>query len=538
MVAILAVCALSATLCLLYVYGPTPINGADDYIYYNLARDLLLPGGFHIVAKAGVLAQQFILLYGIALFYYILGVSGFSSSIFGILSVALTSVALYKVGSVYYGRDAGILAAFFYSFSPLPAIYGPVVGDNTPMALIITLAVMLMVMGRRDEGTLKGATYTFLSGFCGVIGMLVTSQSIIILPLLCLMLLYYIARPAVRRKASASIIAALPFAAGMAAAACVVAAAGYLSGNGPLYIFTLNSGIYASNGSSAPQIQNYLEWLFPYGIVAKVTAGAADIVAAPSLQSLGQLLYGIITLDPSQPFLYEAGFFGYAGIISAAYLLARRQRHLALPALWLLTTLLYLSYGTVSLSSYISIGYAYPRFGLIYEPALAMLIGFGVAAFLRVRRNGLLGSAMRGFCYGLVIILFLNSLSLIKYVNTSQYVDVVPLRQIGAYIDTLPAGSVVYDNGIPIDAYVTRSIRVVRLPPQFYQSNCSAITPGTYIVIPQNISLQESCMLETVFSPHGNTTLMGYYGIFLNATFQQPYNLRLYYYSGLHIPQG
>jgi len=527
--ALAAVMVLATSLSLIFFYGPSPINGADNYLYTDFGYYLSI-GNFRQVAQWGVLAQQYILDAGIALFFVLLGPSRFSASLFGVLCFLLTIFVLYKMGTLLYNKKAGLLAAFFYSFMPVAVVNSSYVGDNGPMALFATLTVFFLAKAIKVRGKKQRTNYA-LSGFFGLIILLTTSQGVIILIVPAIVLLAYI----IKNRNADSITNLLYFVGGLFAAFAIIAALGFAAGSNPLYIFTLNSQIYSTTSSPQTNFSTYINYLFPFSAVSNLNIIFSMMHTHSGIISI--LKYLKNWLFNASAFYYitwqTVGLSGYVVVLAAIYLFVRHRLSFWLPGLWLISTMLYLSYGTVSITRYIPIGYAYLRFVLLFMPAVALIIGMAAADILDFGKENARNKSINGTTkvvkYMLIaalavitIVLFANSVLAIRYIELSQYNWVYNLLAIGRYVSTLPSNTIIYSN-YPIFEYSGFSHIV-----NFIPSNCSYIEKGSYVVINYNESYASKCSLVEVLHPVVPEYLHKY-DMFTIAAWGTYYNTTLYY---------
>ncbi|MGI0141038.1 MAG: ArnT family glycosyltransferase [Candidatus Micrarchaeales archaeon] len=535
--ALILVMLLGLFLSMYFYYGPSPINGADNYIYTDMAYNLY-QGHFAAVAGGGVLAQQYLLEAGIALFYALLSPSILSSSLFGVLCFLLTMLVIYKIGSSLYNRKAGLLSAFFYSFNPIAVVNSAYVGDNGPMALIVSLCVLFLVLATRKNSKHKQIYYA-LAGFFGLIGILTTVQSIIILFFAAIILIaYWIKSRTISYARNIGF-----FVLGIAIALLVIVGLALFGGHGPFYILTLNSNIYSSVSGSVPQFNSYINWLFSFDLTRYANAIYGMFAGGQSYSSIASYIYSSLTtgfLTP-QNFQYwsnqSSGLFAYFAIAGIIYLLLKRNMRFLIPALWFGSTLLYLGYGTTSITEYVPIEFAYVRLMLIFLPALALIIGFAATDVFEIGINGaknrivallhrLLHDLLSLVLIGAIALLFANSLLIIQYINVSQYVYTYPLVQMGQFIATIPQDAVIYTN--PIMSSIYDSYKHVYLSYQTsWAENCTNLNGQEYLITSINETFASNCNLTVAYAP---PALLGYekYNLFQNPSFGLFTNLVVY----------
>ncbi len=535
-VALALVLLLGLFLSLYFFYGPSPINGADNYLYTDFGHYLSV-GNFRMVAHNGVLAQQYILDAGIALFFVLLSPSRLSASLFGVVCFLLTIFLLFKMGELLYNKKAGLLAAFLYSFSPMAVINSSYVGDNGPMALFVTLCVYCLAIAIKERKNDRSNKYYMLCGFFGLISILTTSQGIIILVVPIIALAFYAIK--FRDLGSAFNIGYFGF--GLIIAFAVIAALGVAGGFGPFYIFTLNSDIYGSTPWAHPQFQEYIIYVFPFGVLDNASRIAGVIHATGSFSAAGAFAWKWLFDAGSfnYPFYQTIGLFGYFGVLSALYLLLRRSNKLWLPVLWFVATLLYLSYGTVSITRYAPIGYSYSRFALMFLPALTLIIAFAIADAMdfgrdmeRKKRGADAGriKAVRYILVAVVAIgvavLFANSILAIRFVDLSQYEYVAPLIETANFINSLPTNATIYVYMTPVWEYTNFS----RNLPSFDPGSCNSIVTPSYVIEQYNETLAARCDLKPIFRVYQQQGFSSY-NLFNDSSFGTYYNTTVYFHG-------
>ncbi|MDE1855357.1 MAG: glycosyltransferase family 39 protein [Candidatus Micrarchaeota archaeon] len=499
-VALVLIILLGVFLAYLFYYGPSTANVSDNFLYADYAHQIYV-GHAGSLPSNDVLAQQYLLLAGIAAFYAAFGVaSPFTASLFGVLCFALTIAIIYKIGALLYGRGAGLVSALVYSFNPVAVINASYVGDNGPMALFASACVLFLILGMQEKRVARSGTYFLLSGFSAMIGVLVTVQSAEILVFVAPFALFY----AIREKSTASLLNIGLFALGIAIAVACTALVEFSIGNPPLLVFSLNYNAYSAGAGHTPQIGNYTRWLFPAN-------PASQLNPAQAAYSSGM----------------SSGLYGYAALLGAVYLLFRRNFRFFVPAFWSVSTLLYMGYGSLSLLDYVPISYSRVRFMLIFIPALALIIGFSLldmAEILRKNRLKILGLLLPGL---IVIALFINSAGIIQFVGLSQYKHTYQLSQTGSFLLGLPADVPVYGNIEPLDVYAHYKPNFVEseydfFPPFYFGSNCSMLA------VP-NASVAKICGLREAFASSQPPAYLDAYRLFDNDSFRIYENITVYY---------
>ena len=138
---LITVIAFGVYLNLAFFYGPSWINGSDNYLYTSFAYSLV---NGHSVACNIVDCVSYTVIAGTAIFFALFGYSIFVSSFFGIFCYVLTIIVIYLIGKRVYSKKAGLISGFLYSIFPLVLSQSSNVGDDIPMVLLISLSVYLI----------------------------------------------------------------------------------------------------------------------------------------------------------------------------------------------------------------------------------------------------------------------------------------------------------------------------------------------------------------------------------------------------------
>lgn len=351
-IALVAILAGSYALTAMFFYGPGVLSGYDSFIYAQFAVTIA-HGGYYGLSKAGPLATVYLFLSEVAIFYRLLGMNPYSGMLADYLLLALSTVGVYLIGRSLYGKIAGLLAALVYAFLPFNIIDAASLGVNIPLGAVTIFAVLFSVLGYKSRlSAYKSSAFFSLSGLFLMLAAVTMVEGLIIAVVLLPVLLYsiYASRGAARLASPAA------FLGGALAGLGIIALFGLLAGGGPLNVFTVNLAWYGNTSispHSAPGAALFIDYLgvmFPFAIKGRYGSGLF-----------------------SQ--FYTSGIVFYLAAASGAYMLLRRRiKPLALPAAWIVLPLLYLSFGTMSISGYVGISFI-ARLVSIAFPGAALAIG-------------------------------------------------------------------------------------------------------------------------------------------------------------------
>ncbi len=494
-IALIALLVFSVFMEVYFFYGPSQINAADNFLYTKIARGVIDNGVSTLQYGGSVFKSEYFLIFGISAFYSLMGKSVLSFAMFGIVTFAGTVLLVYLIGKELYGRKSAMMAALLYSFYPMAVIYGANVSDTGPMAFFAALSVFLMVLAykrasqaprQRGRRAPSSVPLYILSGIIATIGLLVTAEGVVIL----VPIAGFLAAAAFYNRDFSPLKGlGYVFLGVIAGLGIIMLTSAAITGS-PLHALSAISGLYTSISNTHGNLMSYLSTMMPYSLSSPITP---------------------VNYNPDN---YLSGYFMYAAILAAAYLIIRKDKGSMLPVMWFLAALLYLSYGTMSLFKYNIIQFA-TRYAMLFGPAMALLIGRGVINFIglpihRRKRADYKFAAKLIISIALVALLFAQSVYLIWYLSASEYVSVQPLAQIGNYINSLPAGtSITKPYNVYLSAYVDNGYNITSV----VVVNSSKVDNGTYVVagnptgFPQECGIGSISGLDEVFAPAAANTI-------------------------------
>ncbi len=494
---LLLLCAVSVALTLSFYYGPDPSYAPNGYLYVVDAHTLALPGGAaSILMYDATLGPRFIMIGAITLFTHLFGARRLSEVMFDVVCFVGTDILIFLLGAELYSRRAGLIGALLYSFFPLVVFDAFGVGDDAPMAFFAALSVFLFLVALRQMARPRRRILLALSGFIPVIGFMVTPEEVLVLPVL--FALFVIYRKSVKRADLFAFFLAIAF------AILIMAFISVVLSNSPLTIYKSNSASISdfcvnigSCGNYSPVFM-YLNDMLPGG-VSSFNQLMAYLHVNSSIGPIG-------SYDSTSHYYY--GFFFYAALIAAAYLVLRREKKALVLGVWSVLLLLYLFFGTTSLTHYTDgVWYPLPRYTLIVWPALMLIIGCAMDSLMTSveknrRRRRKTAVALRGAVYLVLAVflaaLFVQSFNSVRTLGYQQYGQVYELIEAGNYVNQLPYNATVYSGyNMPVQAYTNMQDSIYAV---YSQPKCSDLANDSYLVLPRNGTFAALCGLEPVYS--------------------------------------
>jgi len=142
------------------------IDSSDSLAYtkfaYNLNKGQLTLDGGHSAFRLGIL-------FPVSILYSIFGVNEFSSNIL-ILIISLSSIILmYKFGKLLFNEKTGLMGAFLLSFFPLDVVFSTKLMTDLPAAFFVALSVYFFLKSEKLNKSLRSNLYLIFSGlFLGI----------------------------------------------------------------------------------------------------------------------------------------------------------------------------------------------------------------------------------------------------------------------------------------------------------------------------------------------------------------------------------
>lgn len=309
------------------------IGTSDDLSYssysYNVDKGIYKDSTLTLAVRIGII-------YATALSYSIFGVNDFSSVLFILLTSLGSIILIFYFGKLLFGENVGLLAAFLLSFFPLDVYYSTRLLTDLPSAFFMALGVYFFLYSEIKHKKWYGTGY-FLSGIFIGIGYLIKETAVLIVLFFIVYVIYN------RRIKKAHFFVALGF----------------------LVIFAVEMLIfYAFAGDPFFRIfasQKYL---------TKAVIESYDYFGRLSFP-LGLLHYPYMFLTDNL-----ISYFYIFIFIAICYCLVYKKREAYNMLFWLFPLLLYLSFGSSSISQYIPFNATSRYLSIITIPGILLLSFF------------------------------------------------------------------------------------------------------------------------------------------------------------------
>jgi len=281
-------------------------------------------------------ASRIGLLYPVSILYKNFGVNEFSSNILVLLLSLSSIVLIYKFGKLLFNEKVGLLSAFLLSFFPLDVVYSTRLMTDLPSAFFVALAVYLFLKSEKTNKNPASNTYCFFSGLSLGIAYLIREFSLLIG-------LFFIIYIAYHKKIKISY---------------------FLIALGFVLMISVESFYF---------LQETGDPLFRYTIMSSKWT---DMIVETNMYGRGNLPFSLFhyphiiftdnLLGLFYPFIFIAIF----------YLIANRKKEAYNLLFWFIPLLLYISFGSVSITRYLPIPATSRYLFMITIPGILLLSSF------------------------------------------------------------------------------------------------------------------------------------------------------------------
>ena len=466
----------------------------DDFEYVAFAPNILA-GNFS--ENLNVFSIRLLDDYPMAFMIGLLGYNNIAAGMYDLVCYALAIPVVFLLARRFHSPEAGLISAFLFAIYPSSLKWNTTPSPMLPLVLLISLSVLLYVYGRDRDSVILYS----LSGFVGFAATSVNPLAFLYI----LMLSLAIIAETIMVKARHLKFRSKPYFYFIGLLTCLTAfgITNIFLANGVPYYNLLFTNRYYSNAGGFDEIfytntnlYFYIGGYFPYGF-SSVVYNAALFNIGRVFDGLRQIYFGIFSVGNIIP--NDVGLFPYFALIGGAAL-AYKKRRAAYPALlWSVFLLLYMEFGSMSLTHYFPI-YKLMRFAMVAEVPILIVLGIAIAELARANwKKHNIGIILAVL---LLAALFLTSIPLDYYYyimnKNSMYYNIAAAsmlknisssRSINVYAPTLDT--------VYMDYYLGYSKNVTMINygngnyGTIYLPNCNQIANGSYVVIPNTVSINE-----------------------------------------------
>ncbi|MDE1824532.1 MAG: glycosyltransferase family 39 protein [Candidatus Micrarchaeota archaeon] len=476
----------------------------DDFDYPQYAPSILA-GTF--AQDYSIFSLRLAMIFPLAFFIKLFGYNDIGAGAYTLICYLLSIALAFVLGRKLYDARAGLIGAFLFSVYPLSLEYSTNDSPMMPMVLFTGLALLLFLYGR--EG--KGMKFYVLSGISTFVAYLANPLALIYAIFIGFYILLAAARGILGRKG----IDYGPFLyfLGIVTALNLIGLLNLFMTvtHDPYFELSLTNYYYKAAGApfeiyyTNPSLTFYVNGYFPYGFSA-VLRSILSLHLSSALNGLSGIARSMFSLSDLN--VNDVGLFGYFVALSGVLLLLKNDRKAHFTLFWCAFIVLYMEFGTMSVTHYFPI-YKLMRFTALASMPEMLVLGMGLSRLSRFRIDRLrLGAVAAPL---LLVFLVAASLPLDYYLyllnyNTMIYPKIMAHELMAipgihnriVYAPALIPFYLEYYSGYPKDiafinygsgAYGTVSIQ-----------NCTGLANNTYVIIPSHraIALINSFNLWTV----------------------------------------
>ncbi len=151
---------------------------SSDSLFYTSFADSVAKGAPDLTPNLNSLRIG--LLYPVSVLYRLFGVNDISSNILVLLASLGSIVLAYKFGTLLFNDKVGLLSAFLLSFFPLDVVYSTVLLPDVPSAFFAALSVYFFLKSEKINKKHNSYLCCFLSGLSLGIAYLIKELSLLI----------------------------------------------------------------------------------------------------------------------------------------------------------------------------------------------------------------------------------------------------------------------------------------------------------------------------------------------------------------------
>lgn len=428
------------------------------------------------------------------------GYTDLGAGFWALLSYAATIILVYMIGRELYDGRAGLIAAFLFSIYPLSLHYNTSPDPMLPMVLFASASLLAFIYGRKRRSI---GMFT-LSGIFAYMGTLANPLAYLYLVFYAFFMAGSAIYDSVRKRRLSFYFGYLAVFGGLLIALTVI---GYVnmalapSGN-PFFELSLTNSYYSAAGGpdqiyyTNPSLTFYLSGYFPYDFTNNVLLRLLSLNLQGAAAGIGGVVSQMFSSNGVN--LNDVGLFGYAVVLAGIYLVARRDRRAYFALLLASFLVLYMEFGSMSITHYFPI-YKLMRFTATVAVPLMLVLGIACSSFLKSGSRGR-GHELRYMAVAAVISLLLvtsiyidyyyyalnhNSMLYIKQMASAiegsgtQHANVLAPAQIPYFLSYYMG----YGQGLAFNQYDNGAYGGLFLP------TCDSIPNNTYLIIPSDAAL-------------------------------------------------
>jgi len=459
----------------------------DDVSYISLVPQII-SGTFR--ETANIFSIRLLMIVPLALSTYLLGYNNYGAGLYSVLCYIGSVAITFFIGRKVYNPKIGLLAAFLFSIYPMSVRYSSTADVVSPTAFYLGLSLLFFIYARKG-----GSSWLYiLSGIFTFLGSLVDPISYVYGAVFLIYILGATFIEAYKKRSFKVDYSPFLYVLGIITAVLILGFINLgLAANGePFYELNLTNNFYSSTGKPNTifyintDLMFYVKGLFPYNFTGEIFTGNFN-----SLLTTLEDLFFLYNVNAN-----DVGLFMYFVVIFSVYLLLKRDRPSYFLLIFSTLSLLYLEFGTMSITHYYLM-YRLVRFTVIVSIPLMVILARGMMLLLDKKSKIIYRQLSVA---AIIVLLFITSLPIDYFWYALNHNSMLYSELIAARLENAPniSNSYVYAPTL-LDSFVqyymgfkpTRGVL-------FYNNgnysgsflpNCSSIPNSSYIIIPSLTAL-------------------------------------------------
>jgi 4-amino-4-deoxy-L-arabinose transferase-like glycosyltransferase len=457
---------------LLFAEGPAYFG--DDTTYLGLAH-YITSGSF--VESEYIFSIRLLMIFPIAMFYELFGVSILTSAAWDITAFVGTVIVTFYLGRELYNDTVGLLAALLFAFFPLVVSLSTTISDNIPLMFFGALTMLALLRAEKRNSR----KWYFATGVLALATFLTTPEGAIIDVVVIFYSMVKAAMLLIKRQPG--IMNYVFILAGIAVAVLLLVTYNYINSGFPFITFGLTNHYFSAldqPGTTTAinsDLGYYFGVMFPYSAVFALTSSITKMSLVP-------ISYLVSTYFNDYNMV---GVYFYACVIALIYLAFRKEKRAYYPAYWFLFTFLYLQFGPMHLAlsplSY-QVMHRLTRFLTILAVPLVLVLAIAINRMLEKQGKWrLLSSAA---AVAAVIFIIATAIPISMQWNAITKYQTYDQIQIADYLNAMPNTTKIYfETGFSNVQSYMRFDNLSRFYAYDNIENCSAIPGNVYVIVPK-----------------------------------------------------
>lgn len=477
-------------LALTFMFYKGMSNYGDDFAYTSFVPGILT-GSYQ--ENLNIFSLRPVLLYPLAASIAIFGYNDYGAGMYDTICYAIIIVLIYVWGRDLHSGRAGLIAALLFSFYPQNLEFNSAPSPMMPIVLMLMISAMLFWYGKRRSNP----SYYWLSGVFTFLGALTDPLGYVYVIFFIVYVFGSYAKDSLHAHRLEIDYLKLFYFLGLATAVVFLGVINvYTSNNGnPFFELNLTNSYYSAAGGADqiyytnPSLTYYVNAYFSYGFTSIITSALGmngSLTPAAAASTIYNSIFNLYALNVGDYVL-----FPYFIVPLGLYLLYKRENKSYYVLVWAAIVVLYMEFGTMSLTHYFPI-YKLPRFTAIVTVPYMFIMGIALTRFYDSWKGKWQRYARAGLVVALVVLLLVTSLPDDYWLYIYNHNGQEFMKVMAAYLQKAPNVTNIYAPALDpfyldyylkypnvgISEYDNGSYAGLFLP------NCSSVPPNTYLVIP------------------------------------------------------